>query len=228
MSGETSGSRNTRGPMISEISPPISRVRMSCWTFRRDWAQDYVDARDAWLPGLCVGMMDPMVLADAPPIRIYRDDFPTLRDIYIQGFELLHKALTWMLGAINTALRGSRDDFGPPIPGMAARNYPNNLAAFKRQTNFLRAQWFRDLPEWNARWPTLLDRRLRNDIGHASAHHDLAAAFIVGDQQVWEYTDFARRCALMATVWTAVVEVIATFYVVGHRDRGVDHHPPRP
>jgi hypothetical protein len=55
-------------------------------------------------------------------------------------------------------------------------------------------EWLALFPEWHDRLDDLLDRRLRNDIGHASARHELPTGMILRDGRApLPYTRFVQR-----------------------------------
>ncbi len=141
----------------------------------------YVENLEALFPGLLCNMLpdqhQPKVDHD---LRLFRDDYEVLRDLYIQTFETCHKALRWVVGAMNVTTNGNADKFVAPAGASALpKKLPKDLSAFTSLTSAQKRKWLVLLPDWDQRWDAVFDRHLRNDIGHASAHHDLASGRIL-------------------------------------------------
>ena len=71
----------------------------------------FVEARKAMLPALSVELMPEERIAS---LRIMRDDYGQLRDLYLNAFETSHKVLAYVFGLLNSAERGNPDDFASP------------------------------------------------------------------------------------------------------------------
>jgi len=56
-------------------------------------------------------------------LRLFRDEFPALRDLYISSFEACHKTLYFLMAIVNIAFRKDPNKFGP--------NGPSNLENLK-------------------------------------------------------------------------------------------------
>ena len=119
-----------------------------------------------------------------------------LRDFYIQTFETSHKVLRWIVGTVNADSHGDPNTFVAiaGMPPQATAKVPKNLEAFSKLTSANKREWLAVFPEWHDRWDDLLDRHLRNDIGHASARHELPTGMILRDGRApLPYTRFVQR-----------------------------------
>jgi hypothetical protein len=156
----------------------------------------YVTLSGALMPGLMCNMVPDIHQSEVDGLRLFRDEYELLRDLYIQSFEASHKALRWVVAAANADTHGDHARF-IPVPGMSievSRKPPADLDAFSKLTSAYKRQWLALVPEWNQRWDLLFDRHLRNDIGHASVRHDLATGLIHRDQNpALAYTRFVQK-----------------------------------
>lgn len=156
----------------------------------------YVDLMAGMFPGLLCDLLPDEHQPKIDQLRLFRDEYKLLRDMYIQSFETAHKSLRWVLGAVNADARGDPNRFFPPT-GMdqkKAARPPRDLDAFSRLTSAEKREWLAIFPAWSDPWDTLFDRHLRNDIGHASARHDLPTGTILRDgRPSLPYTRFVQR-----------------------------------
>jgi hypothetical protein len=147
-------------------------------------------------PGLLLDLLPQQHQPQIDNLRLFRDEYEVLRDFYIQVFETSHKVLRWIVGTANADRHGDPNTFvavAGMSPQLSAR-VPKNLDAFSKLTSANKRAWLSVLPEWHDRWDDLLDRHLRNDIGHASARHDLSTGMILRDGRVpLPYTRFVQR-----------------------------------
>jgi hypothetical protein len=78
------------------------------------------------------------------------------------------------------------DDFRNTVPPRLAsagvKPPPRDLDAYRRLPNASKAEYLHDLPGWYHEWLRVLDRGLRNAIGHHSIHHDLASGLLRRDK----------------------------------------------
>jgi hypothetical protein len=156
----------------------------------------YVDLLSAMFPGLLCDLLPDKYQPEIDKLRLFRDDYEMLRDLYIQSFETSHKVLRWIIGAVNATEHGDPDKF-VPVPGMnpeVVKRLPKNLNAFARLTSANKSEWLPLFPDWQKHWHQLLDRQLRNDIGHASARHQLPTGLIERDgRPSLPYTRFVQK-----------------------------------
>ncbi len=151
--------------------------------------------------GLLVDQYPPERDHERKQLRLFRDDFSSLRDFYINAFEQCHKALRYAIGAINVIARGNKDAF-PPWPSLPFSGAPNplrSLAQFSNLSSANKRLWVKLLPRWDASWDSFFDRGLRNDIGHASVRHRLSDGVLVrDDNKPLSYLDFVRFTSRVA------------------------------
>ena len=141
----------------------------------------FVENKSAILPGL-VTEMNPNNKIKSE-LRLYRDEFPALRDLYISTFEACHKTLYYMMAITNIAFRKDPNNFGP--------DGPSNLKFFTKLPNAKKADCMRELNVWHKYWRFLLDRDIRNAIGHHSVRHDLTTGkLLIKGNKVIPYLDF--------------------------------------
>lgn len=147
-------------------------------------------------PGLLLDLLPARHQPRIDELRLFRDEYEVLRDFYIQTFETSHKVLRWIVGTVNADSHGDPNTF-VAIAGMpphVTAKVPKNLHAFSKLTSANKREWLAVLPEWHGRWDDLLDRDLRNDIGHASARHELSTGMILRDGRApLPYTRFVQR-----------------------------------
>ena len=117
-------------------------------------------------------------------LRMFRDEFDVLQNLYVQAFELVCKTLRFCVAARNVVKRGNPDCFDEaPPPGVsdAKRNPPSSLRKFDGLSNADKICYVRSIPGME-RWVGCLDSKMRNAIGHASAQHDLRSGLIFSDK----------------------------------------------
>ncbi len=156
----------------------------------------YVELIGAVFPGLLCDILPEAHQPEVDQLRLFRDEYEVLRDLYIQTFETSHKVLRWVIGTVNADVHGDPNRF-VPVPGMdpdAAKYPPKNLDAFTKLVSARKRKWLPLLPQWHRCWSDLLDRQLRNDIGHASARHQLPTGLIQRDGGApLPYTRFVQK-----------------------------------
>jgi hypothetical protein len=156
----------------------------------------YVELIGAMFPGLLCDLLPDQHQSKVDHLRLFRDEYEVLRDLYIQTFETSHKVLRWVLGTVNADKHGNPDKFVavPGVDSEVAKHPPKNLNAFGKSVSASKRQWLPLLPEWHSRWDDLFDRHLRNDIGHASARHNLSTGHIERDgRPSLPYTRFVQK-----------------------------------
>ena len=136
----------------------------------------FMKHRDAILPGLVIEMYEPERKERLiEELRLFRDEFSELRDLYISTFEACHDTLKFVMAINNIVFRGNADDFG------SSPKTPNNMKKFEKLTSFNKSSLINNLPSWEANWNFLLNRKIRNAIGHNSVRHDLPSGLLILD-----------------------------------------------
>ena len=151
----------------------------------------YINNKSSILPALAIAMYPDGIDDAVEQLHIFRDDFPVLRDLYITTFETCHRGILFALAPVNAVRRGDVEDFGDGTVG---------FERFQRKVNAQKAEFLKNIPEWQTRWGLIFDRQLRNKIGHHGVRHDLpSGALVFEDGSRIPYTMF----------------VLATFKVLG-------------
>lgn len=154
----------------------------------------YVSNISAMLPGAMCNMVPPESQFEIGTLRLLRDDFEPLRDLYVNAFETSHKALSWIIGAANIVQRGAVDAFVTPPDLTPGGRVAASMKQYDRLANAERRKYLYCLPVWNAKWDEIFDRPLRNDFGHTSARHDLTTGSVHRDGRPdLPYTRFVQR-----------------------------------
>jgi len=131
----------------------------------------FVENRGAVLPALAAELYPKGSEQATLDLRLFRDDFAVLRDLYVATFESCHKVLHYVVGQLNIAKRGDADAF--------LDKNPTSLSAFDKLVNAKKAKRLAEVAALNDAWERTLDRDLRNAISHQSVHHDLSTGMMV-------------------------------------------------
>jgi hypothetical protein len=160
--------------------------------------EQFTDLRRTLAAGFLLDMYPPGKEKERDGLRMFRDDFPMLRDFYIQAFEKCHRGLRYVIGAVNAEARGNENAFPawPSKPFSRPDKVLKNLDEFEKLVNANKRLWLKTLPKWDNVWDEFFDRSFRNDIGHASVRHQLSDGVLVRDDDPPQpYLDFVRRAA---------------------------------
>jgi len=157
-----------------------------------DLLDHFVQLRWAILPGLVLNLYDVHNVSPNPKWRIARDDFRVLRDLYISVFESGYRYLPVVMAFCNCLERG-----GP-------ERFPDGLSRALSKVDTFRAVDREKLlglfDPWGPQVRGLLNRKLRNAIGHASAMHDLVSAEVVTRDISMPYVRFVSLVAASVQV----------------------------
>lgn len=141
----------------------------------------FVQRFDSWQIGMLRRLIPENNLPQLNKLRLFRDEFDILRDLYQQAFEVIAKTLRYPVAAQNSILRDDPNIFGTKIPERLTRkNNPASITAFDKLPNFEKLQYVAQVPGWNA-WASLLDNKTRNAIGHGTVRHDLRSGLVISD-----------------------------------------------
>lgn len=166
------------GEAAGTFSPVQRRLFEALQLYIRNW--------ESWVPGFIVRATDPSRRRALAKLRVARDDFPILRDLYVQVYETCYAALPFAIAILNSQQRGDPDTFGPVPQDLLKHNAkaqpPRSVTAFASSRNATKPPWFAEWPAWSSLLPTLLNKDLRNSLGHASARHDIATGRVVADK----------------------------------------------
>lgn len=181
--------------------------------------EQFTDLRRTVQAGLLLDMYPAGKEASRANLRLFRDDFPALRDFYIQTFEQCHRGLRYVIGALNASLRGSEDSF-PAWPSKPSGKVKDPLTSLDQISDLVSANkriWVQLLPGWNGRWDEFFDRGIRNDIGHASVRHRLADGVLERNEKPsLPYLDFVRIAARAGSPILAMLNVLKILRIYAH------------
>lgn len=163
----------------------------------------FVTQHEAWLPGLAVTLLPESQSRDE--LRVFRDDFPALRDLYIRVFEACHRALNVLVPLLNLMKRGDSNSYYDRV---ALEKVPRTRAQFSGLKAASKELFVVELPVWEEQWSVLLDRKVRNLIGHAKIRHDLASGQLVTPTERLSYAVFLSKTHLLIQPLLAVLNAI--------------------
>jgi hypothetical protein len=182
-----------------------------------DVIDSFLREDESWASGVIRWSVDPSI--DLSSLRLCRDEFPLLRDLYQQAFEATAKSLRYVVASINQAQRGSPTAFPAAAPAGVARPSAHPVRTFAKFDKLVTADKLAYVyadPEWQRWLSPLLDRQTRNAIGHNSVRHDLRKGFVVTDRgDSIAYFDFVGKVYRMTYVLTVVTQVLRSFQVLG-------------
>lgn len=186
----------------------------------------FIDHAEAWRIGMLPRYMRPDIDLEQLGWRVLRNEFSTLRDLYIHGFETVCRSLGPLVAAQNTIKRTNPDDFGDESPEgrpNAKLSPPVSMARYEGLVNADKLCFVRAIPGIS-NIANLLDGRLRNAIGHSSARHDLLSGRIVADKlpDGLAYLDFVAKVADVFEALTLVTQVTRFMRVASSPDFPAD------
>jgi hypothetical protein len=135
----------------------------------------YMDNRSAILPAFPTEFYSKKDWKLHKDLRLMRDEFAQLRDLYVVTFESCHRILKYVIAVINILNRGDPDIFGI--------KESMTLAKYDKLPNYQKAKMLTMMPVWKKYWPIILDRKLRNAISHSGIYHDLPSGNLVLDNK---------------------------------------------
>ena len=175
----------------------------------------YLSHMQGILPGALCNMVPDKFRVELDELRLFRDDFEALRDLYINGFEACHRAIRWIVAAANVAQRGDEGLF-PASARSAVHKTPKSPLQFDKLPSANKRLYLLCLPTWDKAWDSLLDRPLRNDFGHASARHDLTTGMLHRDGRPdLRYHSFLQRVHLMGHALLACANALKVIQIYG-------------
>jgi hypothetical protein len=143
----------------------------------------FVSRLDSWQMGQLRRLIPEERQRLLAELRLFRDEFDVVRDLYQQGFETACKISRYPVAAQNVIKRRDPNLFGDLIPaGGSRKKNPGNIEGFEKLSNFEKLRYVEAVPGLDG-WVGLLDNRTRNAIGHATARHDLRTGLIRTDDQ---------------------------------------------
>ncbi|MFE6860434.1 hypothetical protein [Nocardia sp. NPDC057668] len=185
-----------------------------------DVTDHFVQRFECWTMGV-LGRVIPdgnrEALAD---LRLFRDEFDILRDLYQQGFEIACKFLRYLVAVQNVIKRGDPELFGIDVPaGLSRKNNPTGIDSFEKMANADKLHYISAVPGWEG-WASLLSNKTRNDIGHATARHDLRRGLIVSSENPAgiPYIDMVAKVYGVFDVLATCFQIVRQIRVVSSPD----------
>lgn len=208
-----------------EVSAYLTRLRSdrdagTVTTLQRsifDLIALYVSRFEMWKTGRMLRWVEPGKFEE---LTLFRDEFPEMRDLYQQAFELICKTLRYPIAAQNTVKRQDPDDFGDLHPdSVPERQRPTNLKKFQGLPNAYKAAYIALVPQW-ADMAGVLENKVRNTIGHASVRHDLRTGRVISDADPvgLSYLEFLAKVLDMFELLIISLQVVRTARVASSPD----------
>lgn len=173
----------------------------------------FIELRWALLPGLVLEHYLARGIEPDPNWRIMRDDYSRVRDLYINTFEQSYRNLPLVFGIANAAAGREPDEFPDGIRRDLLRL--ENSKAFKKETVL------EQFPPWGPQLLALLDRNLRNAVGHSDSRHDLTSGDVLTPKRSYRYQDVVRLAAASIQVPLLCLDAIKLLLIF-HRPQDTD------
>lgn len=150
-----------------------------------DVLDQFVVLRWTLLPNMLLDLYEANTVDFDPHWRVMRNDFRELRDLHNRLFETCYVVLPVVMAFVNTLVRGQPKSF--PDGSSHSLQKVSSMTAAKK------GDLLKQYSSWGGEITELLDRHLRNAVGHADARHDLVTGQIVSPRSAMSYIDFANR-----------------------------------
>ena len=115
---------------------------------------------------------------------------------------------------MNAFCRGHHDRFGAVPDELLAANRkakpPVNLRAFNKLPNASKLRWYEDWTTWQKLVPRLLNKSLRNSIGHADVRYDVKSGKLTGSTFSISYLDLTAEILDLGTMLLMMLQVCKT------------------
>jgi hypothetical protein len=188
-----------------------------------------VDLHEMWLPGLLAEASIGNSTVDINEFRLCRNDFASIRDAYVNGFETFCKSLVHVMAVINASLRGSPESLRATLPTAIRerRNArpPRTFSQYQKLVNADKLAYLEEWPEWGTELPILVSNKLRNSIGHNSVRHNLRNGRIENDNgESINYLEFVRLVYCLVCAIPRILHVVHTIKVIASVGR---YSPPQ-
>lgn len=182
----------------------------------------FIDQAESWRMGMLPRYIRSDVDLEDLDWRVLRDEFALLRDLYVQGFETVCRGLAPLVAAQNVIKRCDPNDFGDVLPeGVHKRKGlpPASVSKYEKLSNADKLAYVKAIPGI-AYLETLMDRSLRNAIGHSSARHDLHTGRIVTDKlpKGISYLDFMGKVADIFEALALIAQVTRAMRIASSPD----------
>lgn len=169
----------------------------------------FMENRSGILPALAAMKYKNGHEAAIKELRIFRDDFPALRDLYINAFETSYKSIVYLLAPINIIRRKHY--------GIFSDGY-NSIAKFEKLPSAKKRDFIKQIDGWLEKWDSIYDRKLRNAIGHHSARHELSSGMIlIKKSEPIPYIEFLMKVIVQLQGIVLVSNILKTIAIWASR-----------
>lgn len=182
--------------------------------------EHFIADYEAWEMGKLVRYVDDDAARVLDELVLFRDEFPLVRDLYQQGFEMACKCLWILVGAQNGAKRKDANAFGNDHPASVPEKMrAKTLAQFDRLPNAYKISYAAQVPGWES-LSSFLNSGRRNTIGHATARHDLRSGRVISDKDPAgiAYIDFLGETFGVFEALVVLMQVLRTVRVASSPD----------
>lgn len=190
---------------VEELSSATDAARVQQDLF--DVLDQFVMLRWKLLPNMLIDLYKRTGVEYDPNWRVMRDDFRELRDLHNSIFETSYAVLPIVMAFVNVLVHGDSETFP------AGSSY-----GLRRVTRFKAVQkeeLLRQYTPWGVEIADLLDRQLRNAVGHSDARNDLVTGQIVTPRESISYLDFANRTGQGVHVILLCLSIIKYLVILG-------------
>jgi len=189
-----------------------------------DALERFVPRYEMWAMGALQRFMDQSRHAELDRLTLARDEFHETGPLYQHAFEAISKTLRYPVAAQNTLQRGDPNNFGDVHPQtVPIDERPRTMSQFERISNAHKIAYVNQIAEWQA-FCSILDNKIRNNIGHSSTRHDLRSGRVVSDKDALgvSYTTFLAAVYEIFGALAVTSQLLRSVRVTSSRD-----WPPR-
>ncbi|MFJ7751074.1 hypothetical protein ACIQXM_14075 [Arthrobacter sp. NPDC097144] len=190
--------------------------------------EHFIGDYESWEMGRLVRFIDASAAGVLEELVLFRDEFPLVRDLYQQGFEMACKCLWILVAAQNGTKRKDANAFGDDHPATVPRaKQAKTLAQYDKLPNAYKIAYAAQVPGWEC-LSMFLNSGRRNTIGHATARHDLRSGRIITDKDPdgITYIDFLGETFGVFEALVVLMQVLRTTRVASSPDFFRKRTPP--
>lgn len=179
-----------------------------------DALQSFVKNWSSWSSGIIARATEAEQLPLLARLHLARDEFSILRDLYVLIYERCCHALPVVMAVLNTQARGEPDTFGPVPKNIINSNSrakpPTSIRAYEKLPNAIKMEWFDEWPAWSHYLPSILNRNVRNAIGHGDVEHDIFTGRVTSGKVDMSYVEFSACVMDLGHVLMTILQILKT------------------
>ena len=172
---------------------------------------EFVQKRDHWRPGTLALAYDDAGIDRDSRWQIQRDDFTSLRALYLSCFEVSYKFIDIAVVLRNVMDRGDPTSF--PDGSTMSLGKLSKLKAFQKEEVLSHYAW-------GGMFIGLFDRKLRNAIGHSDAHHKVTTGRIVSPKAEWDYVEFVKTVVRSSQAPLFILNIVKLLRIANDLEQG--------